>query len=117
MAASSSADTINSTRRPPASGPPRTTKSVSTRSSMKRACLEVGDPLRDPEQGQRLGVLQHRDDEALAVRQLDREAEVDEVPRDDLVAADLAVDPRVVAQGLDRRPGHEGQVRRIDAVR
>ena len=62
-------------------------------------------------------LLDDRDDQALAVGELDREAEVDVVARDDLVAAQLAVDPRVVAQRLDRRARDEGQVRRVDAVR
>ncbi len=61
-------------------------------------------------------VLQHRHDQALAVRELDREAEVDVVARDDLVAADLAVDPGVLAQRLDGGAGDEGEVGRVDAV-
>ena len=42
-----------------------------------RALREVGDAARDPEQVEALGVLQHRDDQALAVGELDRVAEVD----------------------------------------
>ena len=66
---------------------------------------------RHAEQVQALGVPDDRDDQALAVGELDREAEVDVVARDDLVAAQLAVDPRVVAQRLDGRAGDEGRGR------
>src|ERR671922_627313 len=62
---------------------------------------DVRDGPGHPEQVEALGVLDDRDDQALALGQLDREAEVDVVPRDDLVAADLAVDPRVVAERDD----------------
>ena len=62
-------------------------------------------------------LLHDRDDQALAVGELDREPEVDEVARHDLVAAQLAVDPRVVAERLDRRARDEREVRRVDAVR
>ena len=52
----------------------------------------------------------------LPVGELDREPEVDPRPRDDLLAADLAVDPRVLLERLDDRAGDEDQVRRVDAV-
>ena len=81
-----------------------------------RALGDVGHALRDPEQVQRLGVLQHGDDQALAVGELDREAEVDVRARDDLVAADLAVHPRVLAQRLHCSARDEREVRRVDAV-
>ena len=77
---------------------------------------DVRDRLRHAEQVERLRVLHDRDDQALAVGELDREAEVDEALRDDLVAAELAVHPRVVAQRLDGRARDEGEVRRVDAV-
>ena len=61
-------------------------------------------------------MLDDRDDQALPVGELDREAEVDVVPRHDLVAADLAVDPWVLAQRLDDGSGDEGEIGRVDPV-
>ena len=81
------------------------------------ALRDVGDRLRHAEQVERLGVLDDRHDQALAVGELDREAEVDEALRDDLVAAELAVHPRVLAQRLGGRARDEREVRRVDAVR
>src|SRR5215213_5735324 len=57
---------------------------------LARTLRDLGDPARDPEQVEALRVLEHRHDQALAVRELDGEAEVDVVAGDDLVAADLA---------------------------
>ena len=45
-----------------------------------RALGEVGDRARDAEQVEVLRVLDHRDDQALAVLERDRDAEVDELP-------------------------------------
>src|SRR5207237_983142 len=81
-----------------------------------RALRDVGDRLRQREQVERLRVLHHRDDQPLAVGKLDREAEVDVLPRDDLVAAQLAVHPRVVAQRLGGRARDEREERRVDTV-
>ena len=77
---------------------------------------QVGDRTRDAEQVEVLRVPDHRDDQALAVLERDGDAEVDERPRDDLLAADLAVDPRPVAQRLDGGLGDEREVGRVDAV-
>src|ERR687888_554765 len=77
---------------------------------------DVGDRSRQAEQVQPLRVLHHRDDQALAVGELDGEAEVDVVARDDLVTPDLAVDPGIVLQRLDRRARDEDEVGGVDAV-
>ena len=77
---------------------------------------DLGDPLRDPEQVHGLGVADDRHDQALALGELDGDAEVDEVAGDDRVAAHLAVDIRIVAQRLHRRLRDEGEVGRVDAV-
>ena len=54
---------------------------------------EVGDRARHAEQVEVLRVLDHGHDQALAVLERDRDAEVDARPGDDLLAADLGVDP------------------------
>ena len=63
------------------------------RASSLALALRSPRPRGHAEQVEALGVADHGDDQALAVGQLDREAEVDVVARDDLVAAQLAVDP------------------------
>ena len=57
-------------------------------------------------------LLDHRDDQALAVVERDGEAEVDVAARDDRLAADLGVDARPVAQRLDGGARDEREVRR-----
>src|SRR4029077_14733056 len=84
---------------------------------LARAPRDLGDRSRNAEEVEPFRVLHDGNDQPLAVGELDGEPEVDVVPRDDLVAADLAVDPRVLPQGLDDRTRDEGEVRRIDAVR
>ena len=81
-----------------------------------RTLRDVGHALRDPEEVQRLRVLQDGNDEALAVGELDGESQVHVVARDDLVAAQFAVDPRVVLQRLDGGACDKRQVGRVDAV-
>src|SRR5215211_6355280 len=75
---------------------------------------DVDDAPCEAEQVQALRVLDDRDDQALAVLELDGEAEVDIVARYDLVAADLTVDPGVVAQRLGSRARDEREVREVD---
>ena len=89
------------------------------RQQLLLACLarDVGDSLREPEQVHRLGVLQHRHDEPLPLRELDRDAEVDEVARDDRVAAQLAVHVRMIHEGPNGRARDECEVGGVDAVR
>ena len=94
--------------------PPTTSSGVSFLSRARSR--DVRDRLRHAEQVQRLRVLHDRHDQALAVGKLDGEAEVDEALRDDLVAANLAVHVRVVAQCLGRRPRDEREIGRVDAV-
>jgi hypothetical protein len=54
---------------------------------------------------------------AIPFCELDSDAEVDEVARHDRVAAQLAVHVRMVDERLHCGARHEGEVRRIDAVR
>src|SRR5581483_6599431 len=56
-----------------------------------RARSDVRDAFGEAQQVQRLRVLDHRDDQTFAVRELDCDPEVHVVARDDLLAADLAV--------------------------
>ena len=82
-----------------------------------RPLRDVGYAARDSKQVQALGVLENGNDQPLAVGQLDRETEVDVVPRHNLLAANLAVDPRILTQRLDGRARDEGEVGRVDTVR
>ena len=61
-------------------------------------------------------MLDHGHDQTLAVGERDRDAEVDELPRHDRLAADLGVHPRIVLERVDRRAGDEGEIGRVDAV-
>ena len=86
-------------------------------SCLSRARLrDVGDPLRHAEQVERLGVLHDRDDQPLPSASSTAKPRLTKLLRDDLVAAELAVHPRVVAQRLDGRAGDEREVGRVDAV-
>jgi len=81
-----------------------------------RPCSDVGDRARQPEQVEPLRVADHRNDEPLALGELDGDAEVDEVARDDGVAAHLAVHVGIVLQRVDRGARDEREIRRVDAV-
>ena len=56
-----------------------------------------------------VGVVDDRDEEALEV-EVDGDAEVDVVVHDQGVVADRAVDVGAVGDGVDHRPGDEGEV-------
>ena len=76
---------------------------------------EVVDLLGDRPQAQVLGVADHRHDQALVV-EVDGDAEVDEAVDDELVLAHAGVEVREVAEGVDRRPADERQVREAEAL-
>ena len=77
---------------------------------------KIGDAAGHAEQVEALGLLQHRDDQSLALVERDREAEVDVVVGHDRLAPDLGVHVRPLAQRLDRRARDEGEVGEVDAV-
>ena len=77
---------------------------------------EILDRARGAGEVQVLRVSDHGDDQALAFLERDRDPDVDVGTRDDGETSDLAVDPRVVLEGLDRRPGDEREVREVDAL-
>ena len=68
------------------------------------------------EQVHLLGVLDDRHDEPLGVVDRHRDAEVDVALDDDLVAADLGVDPRPVRDRVDDGAHDERHERELDAV-
>ena len=80
--------------------PPCTSSGLSCLAA--RAVGEVGDRAAQAEQVLLVGVLDHRHDQAPVER--DRDAEVDVLVVDDVVAVDRRVDDRHGAQRVDRPP-------------